>query len=386
MRSTERLAGAALLALLTLPMAATTATPARAMEDVNRIILRVNDQIATLQDYQERKAARIDAIAQAQDLTTDERRKLAADAGKATLREMLDELLMMSRADQLKVNPSASEIDEAIDTQRQRFGLETEADFESALAQAGLTIAEFRARTAKNLAVQEVVQREVQNKVKVEPEEVQRYYRDHPEEFRLGERRKVREVVLRSDAAGSPAKATEHATALVAAARAGGDLAAAIAKLGADQSAASLIDHDWIERGTLDRPIEEAAWKLAAGGICDPVDGKGGAHVVQVLEIQPPSLRPYDEVKSAIESSERGKRFEDTMRKYMTDLEKHAFIVENLPAEAAGYREIATPENDPLKTLLDGPGAPAKPHDQPPVAPATPPADAPPSPPPTAGV
>ena len=47
-------------------------------EELNAILLRVNDEIATLYDYEQRKAARVGAIAEAGQLSTEERRITAA--------------------------------------------------------------------------------------------------------------------------------------------------------------------------------------------------------------------------------------------------------------------------------------------------------------------
>ena len=58
-------------------------------EDLNAIILRVNDEISTYYDYRERKSARVRAI-QESELALEERQQLEADAGKATMREILD--------------------------------------------------------------------------------------------------------------------------------------------------------------------------------------------------------------------------------------------------------------------------------------------------------
>ena len=55
---------------------------ARAGADINRIVLRVNDEIATLWEFQQRRRSRIAEIQRA-DLPPERRQRLLADVGAA---------------------------------------------------------------------------------------------------------------------------------------------------------------------------------------------------------------------------------------------------------------------------------------------------------------
>ena len=109
----------AVLAILIFPSVALRA------EELNAIILRVNDEITTYYDYSARKQARLGAIADSE-LSPEERREFSAEAGRATMREILDEMLLLSRARQLVIEPSRAELDEAMDSTRNPMGLTAE--------------------------------------------------------------------------------------------------------------------------------------------------------------------------------------------------------------------------------------------------------------------
>ena len=164
-------------------------------EELNTIILRVNDEITTLYDYRQRKEARERAIAESE-IAPEERRTLTEDAGRATMREILDEMLLLSRARQLIIEPSKAELDEAMDATRSRMNLATEAAFANALKSAGMTLADFRERTSRSIRVNGVIQREVRSKVEVDDEWLQRTYRERLEEFRIPAKAKVQEIVI----------------------------------------------------------------------------------------------------------------------------------------------------------------------------------------------
>jgi parvulin-like peptidyl-prolyl isomerase len=309
-----------------------------AAEPLNRVVLRVNGEIATLADYAARKESRLASIGEAQGLSTEERRKMAGEAGRATMREIFDELLVMSRAHQLRLGPTTAQIDAAVESTRKRMGLEDEAQFEAALAQSGLTMAAFRERMEQNLAFNETMQREVQSKVKVEDDVLLRLYRDNVDRYKTVERRRVEELVVREDSGKSAEERRALAEELARAIAGGEAMAAAIEKLGGG-AVAGPIDLGWVVEGELADALDKAVWHLGAGQVSAPVEGRGGFHVLRVAEVEAAKNRPFDEVKEEIRAEEGQRRFEKAARDFLAELERTAYVVENVPEEAKGYRD-----------------------------------------------
>lgn len=359
MRSRRPLAAALLVLLSPLPLAG---------EEINRIVLRVNDQIVTLAQYEDRVAARRETIARAEGVSADEKRRLSTDAGRSAMRELFEELLVLSRARQLHLEASPAEIDRAVDVARRRFGIETDEEFEQGLISSGSSIAEFRARMAQNLLFNEVLQREIQPRIKVDDEEVARYWREHPQEFAVPEKRKVEEIVVRDTAPGTPDERRALAAALRDLLVEGKTLAEALAARNAADHAL-VLEHGWIERGTLDAALETTVFELGAGGIGGPLDGRGGLHVIRVLEIEPERVEGLDKVRERITVRLQEERFETEGELYIDELAAKAFVVENLPPEAAGYRSAPSGDRDPVRELMrrkpdaaDAPAASATPN------------------------
>ena len=217
-------------------------------EELNTIILRVNDEITTLYDYRQRKEARERAIAESE-IAPEERRTLTEDAGRATMREILDEMLLLSRARQLIIEPSKAELDEAMDATRSRMNLATEAAFANALKSAGMTMADFRERTSRSIRVNGVIQREVRSKVEVDDEWLQRTYRERLEEFRIPAKAKVQEIVIPAEKLSGD-KAREVAEAMRAALASGESMADVVARLGGGD-ATGPVDLGWVQAGEL---------------------------------------------------------------------------------------------------------------------------------------
>ena len=89
-------------------------------------------------------------------------------------------------------------------------------------------------------------------------------------------------------------------------------------------------------------------------------------HVVHVAEIEPESQQPLSEVEEQIRSRLGAERFEMRTREFLDEQAALAYVVENLPDDAVGYRTAATGTTDPLRALLEG-DAPAA-EDAPPAA------------------
>ena len=358
-------------AALALAAALVAASPAPA-EEINRIVLRVNDRIVTLHEYETRRAARVRAIEAASELDAEQKRTLTREAGRSTLRELFEEVLVLSRAQQMRLVAEPAEVDRAVESAQRRFGIPDDAEFAQALAASGSSLEEFRARMARQLLLNQVAQREVAPKVKIDDEEIARYWREHPEEFTRPERRRVAEAVVREESAKPAAERRQLASRIRDAVVAGGSIADLVAEQGlADE--VLVLDHGWILRGELEPTLDAAVWELDAGGVAGPVDGRGGLHVVHLLEIEPASVRPLEEVREAITEKLRDEEFVELSAEMVDQLSRTALIVENVPPDALGYRTVQVDEHDPLRALMrDAPPAIEDPAPVEPVEPEPP--------------
>jgi peptidyl-prolyl cis-trans isomerase SurA len=375
----------ALLVALGLTAALSFGRPAAATE-VNRVVLRVNDRIVTLYDYLERLADRREQIARSE-ASAEDRQRLLAEAPKEVLRDFLDENLLLSRADQLDVNPSAETLASAEAQARKNWGIDDDAQFRNALRQTGMTVEDFHTRVRETLMYQEVLDRDVMSQVKVSDDELQRYYREHPDEFKVGMQLHLREVVV-LEQSGKSAEELEQVARALHAQLAAGKTLEDIAASGKDTgSTSAAIDLGWLEPKDIDPAITAAVEGLAHHEYTQPVKGRGGWHLVQLIERQDAHLRPFEEVRDALRNRERSQRYQDRLADYMTGLEEKAFISSNVPPEAQGFRRehAQVPGADPLEALRPEPAkpaapapAPAAPTPAPPATPSTPPPPPPP--------
>ncbi len=344
---------AMLLAMAAFPVAGQSSPGAE-----NRVVLRVNDRVATLYDYQRAVSEEVGPIRTAPGLTEPERQERIADAGRFVMKRLFEELLLMSRADQLAIVIDDSDVEEQITATRERFGIESDEQFRQVLAQQGMREEDFRERTHTQLRSNVVRGREVAPRVVVEDEDLRRFYRENEERFRIPERARFEEVVVLE--AVVPADRRAPLAALARTRLMAGGTAAEVAEgLGEGVTA---VDVGWVSTGDLAPALDAVAWDLEVDGVGEAIAARGGLHVLKMLERMPAAVQPFEEVRDAIQQGERNRLFSEEYDLYMTELADAAYIVERLPEGAEGYRPVASPsrDSDALGLLAPfGPGAQA---------------------------
>ena len=330
-------------------------SPQARAEEANRIVLRVNERIATLLDYERLKQERAVAIARSR-LGEAERQEMLSQIGEAVLRDLFDEMLVLSRADQLGERVDEAEIEQALAQTKENYGIQSEQEFELALSQSGMTRDDLRTQIEKNLLIRKVMSREVYSQLDLEEEELRRYYRENLEEFTEPAKLQLREFVV-LDSAGLAADEMQSLGASLREAVIAGGGEAAIAQSESAGQTTGWIELDWVTREDLDPQLAAAVEELPVEGVSEPTGARGGLHVLQLLGTREPEVLSFQDVADRIRAVLSDRLFQDALDGYMRDLEAKAHIVSNPPPDAAGFRATLRGAermlDDPLQEQLD---------------------------------
>jgi peptidyl-prolyl cis-trans isomerase D len=152
--------------------------------------------------------------------------------------------------------------------------------------------------------------KDLADKVTVDPAEVQRYYNAHQDAFRVPERVRARHILIATPpvAPGGTAdqKAVDEARAkaqdVLKQVKAGGDFAALAKKYSADPGSKDKGGElGWFERGAMVPEFEKVAFAQNKGQISDLVQTSYGFHIIQTEEKEDAHVKPLAEVKGDIE-------------------------------------------------------------------------------------
>lgn len=194
------------------------------------------------------------------------------------------------------------DIDRYIDSIRQRNQL-TEQQLAAALEQQGLTMERYRGQIRSELQRAQLINREIRGKVNVTPEEVERYYQAHLEEYATPAQVAVSHIVLKLPADAPPEQVGEvmqRAEAVYKELKGGADFAALAERTSEDAAAASGGKLGTFKKGEMIEALEAAIADLKPGQFSRPVRSDVGVHIVRLDGRRSASHQPLDQLADEI--------------------------------------------------------------------------------------
>jgi peptidyl-prolyl cis-trans isomerase SurA len=169
-------------------------------EIIEAILVKVNGEIFTKSDLEERQVAALRQMGQQVDLknnpSDEQLRKMLEQITPDLIVSVVDEILVLQRGRELGYRLTDEQFNSYLDNIKKESKIETEEQFQAALKQEGLTLPELRQNIEKTAIVSRVQQNEVIGRIAVSDEEAQRYYETHKGEFTTPQAVTLREVFV----------------------------------------------------------------------------------------------------------------------------------------------------------------------------------------------
>jgi parvulin-like peptidyl-prolyl isomerase len=184
--------------------------PAIRAEVIEQILVRVNGEVLTKSDLELRQIAALRQSGKIQANSNPSDAELRAMLDEVTpqlLVGIVDEMLLVQRGRELGYKLSDEQFQGVVDSLKKDNKLETEEQFEAALQQENMTMADLRKNLERQWTVERVRQLEVLGRVAVTEDEARAYYDSHLSEFTTPAEITLREVFVAT--AKSSATATE---------------------------------------------------------------------------------------------------------------------------------------------------------------------------------
>ncbi|MFB3086906.1 MAG: SurA N-terminal domain-containing protein [Acidiferrobacterales bacterium] len=146
-------------------------------------------------------------------------------------------------------------------------------------------------------------------------EELRRTYEQDVTLYSIPEQRRISHILIELPADAEmeeEKKALAQSREIEKKLRAGADFAALAKELSADSGTAEAGgDLGYVERGTLPKELEVAAFGLKAGEISEPVRTSFGFHIAKLTELKPGSRKSFAEARPDLEKALRQRRGEE---------------------------------------------------------------------------
>src|SRR5262245_33068499 len=180
-------------------IAAAAVAPLRG-EIIEQILVKVNGEIFTKTDLEQRQVSVLRQRGQQMDLKTDagnqQLRKALDEITPQLMVDVVDEMLIVQRGRELGYRLSDEQFKSVVDNIKKENKIETEEQLQTALKAENMTMTELRRNLERSMIVQRVQQNEVMGKIGVTEEEARTYYDTHREEFTTLPTVALREIVV----------------------------------------------------------------------------------------------------------------------------------------------------------------------------------------------
>jgi len=322
------------LALLVL--ASVSALPLRA-DIIQQILVKVNGEIITKTDLEERQIRALrDRNLQFNEanLESDETLKQALmEVTPSILADAIDEMLLVQRGKELGYRLTDEQFAQILENIKKENRIETDAQFQMALDQEGLTMAAFRRQIERQLLVSRVQQIEVMSKLTISEEEARKYYDAHPEDFRSEATVTLREILINVESTQPGAvnvaadeAAREKVEALRARILAGEDFATIAAEFSDAASKANggligPLNRDDVAPGFL-----KTLDGMTPGDVTEPIRTPRGYQILKLESATKAELQPFERARDLIADKVFGEKQRVEFDNYLAKLRSQALI------------------------------------------------------------
>jgi len=310
-------------------------TAARA-EIIEQILVKVNGEIFTKSDLEQRQVATLRQKGQAFDLKSDpnntQLRKALDEITPQIMVEAVDEMLIVQRGKELGYKLSDEQFTSVVANIRKENKIESDEQFQAALKSENMTMADLRRNLERSMIVQRVQQNEVMGKIAVTDEEARRYYDAHLSEFTTAPTVTLREILVATatDNRGINVGADEAARAKIEDIRKLATSGEAFDKLaGAVSDSPSKANGGLIgplSLNDISPDLRRVIEKMKPGDVTEPVRNARGYQIFKLEAMTATQTLTFDQAREQISEHVFTDKRKAEFQKYMQKLRAQAII------------------------------------------------------------
>jgi peptidyl-prolyl cis-trans isomerase SurA len=271
------------------------------------------------------------------------------------LRDLIDQQLLLEKGKDLGITAD-TELIKKLDQMRKEMNLDSMEDLEKAAQAQGISFEDFKQNMRNQIITQQVIGREVGQRLVIDKEEEKKFYETHQTELNQPETIKLSEILVSTE---KKAKDVTDEQQLQAAKAKADDLLEQIkkgakfedvAKKSSDgPSAAQGGDLGFFKRGTLAKELEDVTFALKPGDVSNVIRTRQGFVILKVIEHREAGVPPFTQVEPRIQDAVYMQKLQPALREYLTKLRDQADI-----DIKAGYVDTSASPNStrPVETTV----------------------------------
>jgi len=260
---------------------------------VNRVIATVDGEPIT--------AHQLDQFIRANSRGVDPEKLSDSDRARALDMLIIDQLIQ-AESNSMGIKASKEDVDHYVEQIKEKNKLD-DAGLDAALNAQGLTREQYREQVRKEIEKNQLLSRQIRSRVNITPEEIERYYKAHLDEYAAPEGVSVRHIFFKLD----PTAAPEEVAAVMAKAKEvharlekGEDFEKLAQQFSEGPEADKGGDLGTLGKGQMLPELEKVAFTLKPKQVSDPIRTDVGVHILRVDKRSSASHTKLEDVKDDI--------------------------------------------------------------------------------------
>lgn len=322
-------------------VAAAAVAPVRA-QIIERVLVKVNGDIITQTELEEKQTAmirqRIGGGELKPDVATDTAalKKAMDEVTPQLLVEAIDELLLLQMGKEKGYRLSDDQFKSWLENLRKEQNLQDDQKFDAALKQEGMSVDDLRQNVEKQFLVGQVQRDEVGSKLSITEEEARQYYLTHKDQFVQPATVTLREILLEVPTTtkggqttinvGKDDEVEQQAKAVRARIAGGEDFSAVAAEVSAASSKSNGGLIGPINLTEVSPSLQERIGKMKAGDITEPLRVPRGFQILRLEALKLAAPQPFESVRDLVADKVHDARQQVEVRKFLARVRGQAII------------------------------------------------------------
>ncbi len=248
-------------------------------------------------------------------------------AKESILEILINRELLFQESKRLNIQVDDSKILDQLMAVKQRFS--NEAEYKKTLDQMNLTEEDLKFQIKRAIAIRELVEGKITQKITISNQESKAYYDAHPQAFKQPESVKASHILIKVDADANETKKAEARKKIeqIQTQLENGEDFSTLAKNHSEgPSNVKGGDLGYFKRGQMVKPFEDAAFALKIDEISDIVETPFGYHLIKVYDKKPESTISYTEAEEKIQQYLKQEKANVEIKEYIEKLKEKAEI------------------------------------------------------------
>lgn len=288
----------------------------------------VNGVVITRDQYDKELQVHLERVSrQGKQISDDQMAELKKDILEGLIEREV--LYQESRKADIKIDDQ--KVNDQLAGIKKRF--QSEEEYEKSLKSMNLTEAEIKIQIQRGLAIRELIDIKVADKIVITDEETKAYYDANPQFFQQPGQVKASHILIKVEpTADEPkkAEARKKITEVQQKLKDGGDFAALAKEYSEGPSSTRGGDLGYFRRGQMVGPFEEAAFSMKPNEVSDLIETRFGYHLIKVYDKKPEQTLAYADVKDKIAQRLKQEKVQKDATQYVENLTKGAEVEKSL--------------------------------------------------------